>query len=152
MKSFAAKTKNPPASSFLAVICMAFEARSKLQKLGLHAPEDTRLQHIQQMQGCAFFWVKIHMQIAYRRGADLATVLREQDLCLIACVSKMSRLRFPQLYFLFVTYRSHTEWGSTTTLSSSAGATTAWSTPRISPKLEGRSWFWNAAMFSAAPL
>src|SRR6266704_4345459 len=104
----------------------AFEARSKLQKLGLPAPEDTRLQHIQQMQGCAFFWVKINMQIAYRRGADLATVLREQDLCLIACVSKMSRLRFPQLYFLFETYRSHTEWGSTTTLSSSAGATTGW--------------------------
>src|SRR6266702_7232930 len=78
MKIIGCKTKNPPASSFLAVGWRAFEARSKLQKLGLPAPEDTRLQHIQQMQGCAFFWVKINMQIAYRRGADLATVLREQ--------------------------------------------------------------------------
>ena len=43
-------------------------------------------------------------------------------------------------------HRSHTEWVSITTLSSSAAVTMGWSTPRTSPRQGRRSWF------SAAPL
>jgi len=57
------------------------EAKLKLQKLGLPAPEDTRIQHIQQMQSCALFWVKDDMTKAYMRAWHLTIVLARGARC-----------------------------------------------------------------------
>ncbi len=46
--------------------------------LSLPAPEDTHIQHIQQMQGWAFFWGKIDMIKVYMRGGILTIVLGER--------------------------------------------------------------------------
>jgi len=43
-------------------------------------PEDTRIQHIQQMQSCAFFWGKIDMLGVYKGGGNLAMVLDEYSM------------------------------------------------------------------------
>jgi hypothetical protein len=40
-------------------------------------PEDTRVQHIQQMQSCAVFWWKSDISKAYRRRGEIAIVLEK---------------------------------------------------------------------------
>src|SRR5216683_939603 len=96
-------------------------------------------------------WARLRTKVKQLPELDRGQSELARKTCAPSPVSVKCPVFAPATFLSFESHRGHTEWVSTTTLSSSAAATTAWSTRPISPKQGRRLSSWNAATFSAAP-
>src|SRR5712692_7093897 len=95
-------------------------------------------------------WARLGTKVKQLPELDRGQSELAHKTCAPSPVSVKCPVFAPATFLSFESHRSHTEWVSTTTLSSSAAVTTVWSTPPISPKPGRKSSFSNAATSSAA--